>query len=90
MTQALMSSELLAAHLAGRSPADEANLARFDRERRRMLADYRRLTSIVLSMAKRPALAIAMVRLMQACPALFSHAIGVSGGVRRLIPGLPL
>ncbi len=90
MTQALMTSELLAAHLACRFPPGEADLENFDRERRKMLADYRRLTSIVLGMAERPILAVAMVRLMRAWPALFSHAIGVTGGVRRLIPGLPL
>lgn len=88
MTQALMSSDLLAGSLSGRFPPAEADLERFDRKRRRMLADFRRLTAIVLGMAGRPMLATSMIRLMRYWPALFSHAIGVSGGIRRLIPGL--
>lgn len=90
MTQALMSAELLAAQLDTGFPPTEADLERFDRDRRKMLSDYRRLTSFVLGVARRPALAMQMVRLLRAWPALFSHAIGVSGGVRKLIPGLPL
>jgi menaquinone-9 beta-reductase len=89
MTQALMSSELLARSLAGRFPPAEAGLEEFERKRRKMLADYRRLTAIVLGMAGRPMVAASMIRLMRLWPALFSHAIGVSGGIRRLIPGLP-
>jgi menaquinone-9 beta-reductase len=89
ITQALTSSELLAHTLAANFPPSPATLEAFERKRHYLLADYRRLTSLVLGMAGRPFLTASMVRLMRLWPALFSHAIGVSGGIRRLLPGLP-
>ncbi len=84
MTQALLSAELLAAHLQKRFSADVEDLLVFDRARQRMLADYRRLTAIVLAAAARPFVIPAMLRVLKAWPGLFSHAVGVSGGMRRL------
>ena len=50
-----------------------------------MLRDYRILTRMVLGLSSHPWLARGTLRLLRAAPALFSHLIGVSGGVRRLI-----
>ena len=89
MTQALLSAELLAAHLEDCFPPDLAALERFDRERRRQWRDYRRLTQAVLWLADRPRFGAAALRLLRRWPGLFSHLIGVSGGTRRFLPGLP-
>jgi flavin-dependent dehydrogenase len=89
MTQALMSAELLAGHLRGGVPADDDWLVRFDSERRRMLRDYRMLTRTVLWLSDHPRLAGRLLALLGDSPALFSHLVGVSGGVRRLLRPLP-
>jgi flavin-dependent dehydrogenase len=87
MTQALLAAELLASHLSREFPPSPAALRRFDRARQRMLRDYRMLTRMVLLLADLPALAGPALRLLGSFPGLFSHLIGVSGGVRRLVPG---
>jgi flavin-dependent dehydrogenase len=84
MAQALLSAELLAGYLA-RRPNGDAWLYEFERARRTLLRDYRILTHMVLGLAAHPWLARGTLRLMRAAPALFSHLIGVSGGMRRLI-----
>jgi hypothetical protein len=80
MTQAFLAAELLAGNLD--------DLPAFDRARQRMLADYRRLTAMVLSASRWDRLFPFWLRLLRTCPRLFSHAVGVSGGVRRLLPGV--
>jgi menaquinone-9 beta-reductase len=85
MTQALLSSEMLASRLAKAFPPTERDLAAFDAERERMLRDYRRLTAMVLAIAKRKSLIPPALHILRAWPALFSHLIGVAGGVRPLI-----
>jgi flavin-dependent dehydrogenase len=87
MTQALLSAELLAAHLARRFPPDLAALERFDRERQWLLRDCRRLTGMLLWLTGRPGLTQRVFRLLARRPGWFSHLIGVSGGMRRLLPG---
>ncbi|MGH9671662.1 MAG: NAD(P)/FAD-dependent oxidoreductase, partial [Bryobacteraceae bacterium] len=86
MSQGLLSAELLAGRLSRRFPPSEEDLERFDAQRERMLADCRRLTAVLLSLARRPALAPVVLRILEAWPALFSHLVGVAAGVRPLFP----
>jgi 2-polyprenyl-6-methoxyphenol hydroxylase-like FAD-dependent oxidoreductase len=81
MTQAMLSAELLACHIAA-----GGGLAAFEAERRALLRDYEALTRIVLALAKSPRLARATVGLMRARPGLFGHLLGVAGGTGRLLP----
>jgi hypothetical protein len=74
----------------GLMPAGVAALKRFDRERQRLLRDYRRLTGMLLWLVGRPGLTLRVFRLLGSRPGWFSHLIGVSGGMRRLLPGLAL
>lgn len=84
MTQALMSAELLAKYLAGRRGTQEKWLWNFERDRQAMLRDYRILTQMVLWLAEHPRLAERLLSALRVSPGLFSHLVGVSGGVRRL------
>ena len=86
MTQALLSAELLAEHLGQQFPPSLAALQRFDRERERMLRDYRWLTRVMLGLARRPRMAAGVLRVLSASPGVFSHLLGVSAGMRRLLP----
>jgi flavin-dependent dehydrogenase len=89
MAQALLSAELLAGYVARHQRRDDAWLWEFERARRALLRDYRTLTYMVLGLAERPWLAHGMLRLLRAAPALFSHLIGVAGGMRPLV-GRPI
>jgi len=51
-----------------------------------LLQDYRVLTQMVLWLADHPRLAERLLSVLRISPALFSHLVGVSGGVRRLLP----
>ncbi len=84
MTQALMSAELLAEYVAAHRKAGEEWLVKFERERQRMLRDYRVLTQMVLWLSEHPRLAERVLGALGESPRLFSHLVGVSGGVRRL------
>jgi hypothetical protein len=53
----------------------------YDRARRALLRDEQLLTQFVLTLAAHPWLARQMLRLLRATPALFSHLIGIAGGV---------
>jgi flavin-dependent dehydrogenase len=86
MSQALLSAELLAAHLSERFPPSPAELEAYDRQRERMLADWRRLTAMMLGLARRPSLIAPALSAMNAWPRLFSHLLGVAGGTRPLVP----
>jgi flavin-dependent dehydrogenase len=85
MSQALMTAELLADYVAQRLGPDERWFQDFERERQRMLRDYRMLTRMVLWSADYPRLAERLLSALRASPNLFSHLVGVSGGVRRLL-----
>ncbi len=89
MTQALMTAELLAKYLAGRRETQEKWLWNFERDRQVMLQDYRILTQMVLWLAEHPRLAGRILTVLRASPGLFSHLVGVSGGVRRLFAFTP-
>lgn len=84
MTQALMSSALLARYIIGGLGTQESWLWEFDRQRRRMLRDYHILTQMVLWVADHPRLAKGLLSALRNSPTIFSHLVGVSGGVRRL------
>jgi menaquinone-9 beta-reductase len=84
MTQALLSAELLAAYIQqGLEKADDW-IWKFERERRALLRDFRRLTQIVLWLADHPRLAVKILLLVRNSPFLFSHLVGVAGGTREL------
>ena len=85
MTQALMTAELLDRHIPDRVSEDDSWLWKFERARRALLFDYRILTRMVLWLADHPRLGQRLLWLMDALPSFFSHFIGVSGGVRRLV-----
>ncbi len=85
MTQALMTAELLDRHIPDRVSEDDSWLWKFERARRALLFDYRILTRMVLWLADHPRLGQRLLWLMDALPSFFSHVIGVSGGVRRLV-----
>jgi len=89
MTQALLSAELLAQHIAERLGANESWLGKFERARGAMLRDYAILTEMVLWCAHHPRLAERLLRLLKDAPNIFSHLVAVSGGVRRLFPRHP-
>jgi 2-polyprenyl-6-methoxyphenol hydroxylase-like FAD-dependent oxidoreductase len=89
MTQALMTAELLAGYIA-RRPQANAWIFDFERERRAMLWDYSMLTQIVLWLADHPRLTEKVLSALRGSPALFSHLVGVAGGVRRLLDFRPM
>jgi len=85
MTQALMTAELLAKHVSRGLGRDEKWLWTFERHRQALLRDYRILTQMVLWLADHPRLAERLLSVLRMSPTLFSHLVGVSGGVRRLL-----
>lgn len=93
MTQALITSELLAQTIAlGLAEnrnwlAENSWLARFDRERRAMLRGYRVVTRMVLWLAQHPRFAAGAISALASWPKLFSHLIGVTSGTRKLSGG---
>ncbi len=87
MAQALLSAELLAGYITRAPGNSDAWLWQFERERQSLLRDYRLLTQMVLWLADHPRLAQRLLALLRLSPGLFSHLIGVSGGVRHLLGG---
>ncbi len=84
MTQALLAAELLGQYMARNvRPADNW-LATFDRERERLLRDYRRVTALVMWLVQNPAFLLTALEVTRLLPRLFSHFLGVTGGTRRL------
>jgi flavin-dependent dehydrogenase len=91
IAHALTTAELLAVHvprvLAAGAAGGERWLARFERDRRRMLRDHGLLTELLVALVTRPFAARLTLRLMRAQPGLMRHLAGVAGGVRSLLPG---
>jgi menaquinone-9 beta-reductase len=86
IAQALVTSERLAHYIASHGPEQaDAWLPSFERDRERLLRDYRRLTRGVLALARRPLLARAALAALSWTPPLFSHLVGVSAGTRSLV-----
>jgi|GEM_PF-373590 len=84
MAQALMTAELLVSYVLHGVGNHDHWIWAFERERQALLRDYRLLTQSVLWLACHPALGAKMLSLLRISPSLFSHFIGVAGGVRRL------
>jgi flavin-dependent dehydrogenase len=83
MAQALLSAELLARWVPGiLADPTGRRLVAFDAARRAMLRDYRFVTRAVIGLADHPALSRATLGLLQACPSLFSHLLGVNSGCK--------
>lgn len=89
MAQALQTARLLAVHLAAQPDWNLAALEAFDREREALLRDYRRVTAAVLWLARNPRLIAPAFDLLRGMPWLFSHLLGISGGVRGLFRFTP-
>jgi flavin-dependent dehydrogenase len=89
MAQALGSAELLTRYVTVATTTSDAWMMEFERERNKMLRDYRMLTGALLWLAGHPRLASGTMRTLRATPRLFNHLVGVSGGVRRLWSALP-
>jgi menaquinone-9 beta-reductase len=83
MTQALLTAELLAAHIQQGPEKADAWIWKFERERRAVLRDFKHLTQIVLWLADHPRLAKKMLLLVRSSPFLLSHLVGVAGGTRK-------
>jgi 2-polyprenyl-6-methoxyphenol hydroxylase-like FAD-dependent oxidoreductase len=84
ITQALQTAELLAAHASKKLGTDEEWLFEFDKQRSALLRDYAILTRIVLWLVDHPQISHWALTNLNGFPALFSHLIGVAGGVKRL------
>ena len=84
MTQALMTAELLARYMLGGLDTSDDWIGEFDRVRRAMLRDYRRLTRMVLWLADHLFWTERLLSVLRLSPAVFSHLIGVSAGMNSL------
>jgi menaquinone-9 beta-reductase len=84
MTQALLSAELLSQYMARHARASEHWLAEFDRERKALLRDFRRLTALLLWLAEHQAFLGIALETMRRLPRLFSHLLGVAGCTHQL------
>lgn len=70
MTQALITAELLAEHVANRRSADSGWLQSFELERQSMLREHRILAQAVLWLSQRPRLAKRLLSVPDRCPFL--------------------
>ncbi len=84
MSQALMTSELLAEFIYTHKLSDAAWLWSFERQRRNLLRDYRLLTQALLWVSNKPRLTSSLMGMLRRWPSLLSHGIGVSGGAKKL------
>jgi flavin-dependent dehydrogenase len=84
IAHALVTAERLAAVVPGALAAGnpDAHIARFDRERRRVLRPHDWLTRALVALVDRPALARPTMIGMRAAPWLMRALLGVGGGVR--------
>ncbi len=85
MTQALMTAELLAKFVRRGLERTDDWLWAFESERQALLRDYRILTQMVLWLADHPHLTEHVLSAFRVSPALLSHLIGVSGGMKPLV-----
>ncbi|HXU03573.1 MAG TPA: NAD(P)/FAD-dependent oxidoreductase [Polyangia bacterium] len=83
IAHALVTAERLAAIVPRALAAGDADvaIARFDRERRRLLRAHDWLTRALVFLVDRPLLARATMRGMRATPRLMSALLGIGGGV---------
>jgi 2-polyprenyl-6-methoxyphenol hydroxylase-like FAD-dependent oxidoreductase len=80
LAHALVTAERLALAVPAYLAEGDAALARFDRERRRLLRAHDWLTRGLVAVVRRPALARATLRLMRAAPPLMRRLVAVAGG----------
>jgi flavin-dependent dehydrogenase len=85
MAQALMTAELLARYVSRGLDTTDRWIWAFERDRRALLWDYELLTKIVLWLADHPSRAEKLLSVLRIVPSVFSHLIGVAGGVRKLL-----
>lgn len=88
MAYALVTAELLAHRIPRARLSLDDWISDFERERRRVLRDYRLLTHALLWLASHPRFADKALSLLSSSPALLSHFVGVAGGVRPLFGAL--
>ena len=81
IAHALVTAERLAAIVPRALAEGDAPLARFDRERRRLLRAHDWLTRALVFLVDRPALARPTMRGMRAAPRLMRALLGIGGGV---------
>jgi 2-polyprenyl-6-methoxyphenol hydroxylase-like FAD-dependent oxidoreductase len=81
IAHALVTAERLAAIVPQVLAEGDAPLARFDRERRRLLRAHDWLTRSLVFLVDRPLLARATMKAMRAAPRLMSALLGIGGGV---------
>ncbi|HEU5411636.1 MAG TPA: NAD(P)/FAD-dependent oxidoreductase [Candidatus Acidoferrales bacterium] len=84
MTHALLTAELLATHIQNGIESGEEWMSNFERERRRLLAGFRRLTQVLLWLAVYPGAASQILTAAGKFPSVMSYFAGVAGGVSRL------
>jgi hypothetical protein len=84
MTQALMTAELLAKYMRRGLAGVDHWLWDFERQRKLLLRDYCRLTQGVLWLADHTNAVRRLLPALRFAPALLSHLIAVSGGMRPL------
>ena len=84
MMQALLTAELLAGYVQKRRGASDEWIWKFERERQSLLADFRRLTRMLLWLAGHPSLAAPILSAVRNSPRVLSHFAGVAGGSRGL------
>ena len=83
ITQALLTAELLAEYVPAKLGTDEKWLWDFDRERLVLVRDFEIMTELVLWLSEHQQLGQWMLSMLNESPSLFSHFIGVSGGMKR-------
>ena len=81
IAHALVTAERLAAVVPHYLAEGDVHLARFDRERRRVLRAHDWLTRALVFLVERPALARAALVGMRAAPGLMRALLGIGGGV---------
>lgn len=80
LAHALVTAERLAAAVPAYLAEGDAALARFDRERRRVLRAHDWLTRGLVAVVRRPLLARATLHLMRAAPPLMRRLVAVAAG----------
>jgi 2-polyprenyl-6-methoxyphenol hydroxylase-like FAD-dependent oxidoreductase len=86
MAQALVSAELLAERLAVQFDPSDDVLVEFDRRRQVLYREAAVLSRLVLSLVRSPRLTQGAIRVLDRCPSVFSHLVGVAAGTRSLLP----
>ena len=84
MTHALLTAELLARHIQNGIKRGEDWVSNFERERRKLLAGFSRLTKVLLGLAAYPGAASQLLTAAGKLPSVMSYFAGVAGGVNRL------